>query len=216
MKRVALQFSVTKGLSGLCAPNTRKKANKMIRNVALILGSLSVLAACASTPEREGEKDIAPVAESTSAVETPSIGSANPLADPDPDEYSGRVDGGSDIINLRDGMIDQAGDTVNFAFDSSALSSQARRTLKQIAIYIQTNDEVNNIVVEGHADERGTREYNLALGDRRAVSVKKYLVGLGLDPKRITTISYGKERPLDPAHTEAAWAKNRRAVVVIN
>ena len=73
-----------------------------------------------------------------------------------------------------------------------------------------------NIIVEGHCDERGTTEYNLALGERRATETKKYLVELGVPEGRIKTISYGEERPLDPGHTEAAWAKNRRAQFVLN
>jgi peptidoglycan-associated lipoprotein len=71
------------------------------------------------------------------------------------------------------------------------------------------------ITVEGHADERGTAEYNLALGERRAVAVKTYLVSLGVAPDRVRTVSYGKEFPFDPGHDEAAWAKNRRAHFVI-
>ncbi len=71
------------------------------------------------------------------------------------------------------------------------------------------------VVVEGHADERGTREYNLALGERRASSVKDYLIALGIDPSRVETISYGKERPVALGHDEESWAKNRRSVSVI-
>ena len=72
------------------------------------------------------------------------------------------------------------------------------------------------IVVEGHADERGTREYNLALGERRANSVRDYMIALGVDPNRVKTISYGKERPVDPASNEDAWERNRRAVTVVD
>ena len=71
------------------------------------------------------------------------------------------------------------------------------------------------ITIEGHADERGTAEYNLALGERRASAVREYLVSLGVDSQRIRIVSYGEEQPADPGHTEAAWAKNRRAVSVI-
>ena len=72
------------------------------------------------------------------------------------------------------------------------------------------------MTIEGHTDERGTREYNLALGERRANAAKNYLVALGIDPSRILTISYGEERPVDPGNNEAAWAQNRRAVTVVN
>ena len=73
-----------------------------------------------------------------------------------------------------------------------------------------------SVTVEGHCDERGTREYNLALGERRAASVKNYLVALGVDPSRISTLSYGKERPLAMGHDEAAWSQNRRGVSILN
>ena len=72
------------------------------------------------------------------------------------------------------------------------------------------------LTIEGHCDERGTIEYNLALGERRANAVKNYLINYGINPKRLSTISYGKERPLDPRSNEEAWAKNRRAAFVIN
>jgi peptidoglycan-associated lipoprotein len=101
---------------------------------------------------------------------------------------------------------------VTFSFDSASLSSEAREQLATIADKIRESG-ASNIAVEGHCDERGTREYNLALGDRRAVAVKKYLVGLGVSSSKLTTISYGKERPKNPAHTDEAWAENRRGVV---
>ena len=104
-------------------------------------------------------------------------------------------------------------DKVFFAYDSAALSQQAQAALKDVAAYMKAKN-VRVITVEGHCDERGTREYNLALGDRRAVSVKRYLASLGVSGKSITTISYGKERPFDAAHTEFAWTKNRRSVIV--
>ena len=90
--------------------------------------------------------------------------------------------------------------------DAAALQSQAQ----YLARYPQIS-----ITVEGHADERGTREYNLALGERRANSAKNYLVGLGVDPARISTVSYGKERPVALGSNEQAWAQNRRAVSVV-
>jgi peptidoglycan-associated lipoprotein len=77
------------------------------------------------------------------------------------------------------------------------------------------NNSQEKIVIEGHCDERGTAEYNIALGERRAKSVKRYLINLGVDSSQLSTISYGEERPADPGHNEAAWAKNRRAEFVI-
>ena len=99
---------------------------------------------------------------------------------------------------------------VNFDFDKFNLTAGARDILKKHAEWLNKNTDVM-VVVEGHCDERGTAEYNLALGERRAGAAAKYLTDTGIDAKRIKTVSYGFERPLDPGHNEEAWAKNRRA-----
>jgi peptidoglycan-associated lipoprotein len=112
-------------------------------------------------------------------------------------------------------LVVNVGDRVFFDFDSYSLRPDARATLEKEAQWMQQNPRVT-VTIEGHADERGTREYNLALGERRANSVRDYLVALGVDPNRIKTVSYGKERPVDPRSTEEAWAKNRRGVMVVN
>jgi len=98
---------------------------------------------------------------------------------------------------------------IYFDFDKSNLKPEAQEVLKRKAAYLQSNPNAKAII-EGHCDERGTNEYNLALGDRRASSAKKFLVNLGIADSRLKTISYGEERPLDPAHNEAGWSKNRR------
>ena len=98
---------------------------------------------------------------------------------------------------------------IYFAFDSAALTSMARETLKRKAAWLNENGGFM-VTVEGHTDERGTNEYNLALGERRAESARAYLVDLGVSASRLSTISYGEERPLDPRSNEEAWAKNRR------
>ncbi len=103
---------------------------------------------------------------------------------------------------------------IHFAFDSSALDATAQEILKKKAAYLQAHPDVR-VIIQGHCDERGTVEYNLALGERRAQAAKTFLVNLGIDPNRLETISYGEERPLDPGHNEAAWAKNRRDQFVI-
>jgi peptidoglycan-associated lipoprotein len=107
------------------------------------------------------------------------------------------------------------GDRVFFAYDSYELTTPAQATLERQATWLKTYPGVT-IVVEGHCDERGTREYNLALGERRAAAVANYLVALGVDPNRIQTISYGKERPAVDGHDETAWSQNRRGVTVPN
>jgi peptidoglycan-associated lipoprotein len=98
---------------------------------------------------------------------------------------------------------------IHFNFDQFTLTPEARDILSKNATFIQNHPGVK-VVVEGYCDERGSDEYNLALGQRRADAAKKYLITLGISPNRLSTISYGEERPLDPAHNEAAWAKNRR------
>jgi peptidoglycan-associated lipoprotein len=98
---------------------------------------------------------------------------------------------------------------IHFDFDKYDIKKEAQEVLKEIAAYLKANPEIR-IIIEGHCDERGTREYNLVLGMRRAQAAKKYLVDLGIDEKRIETISYGKDRPLIDEHNENAWAKNRR------
>ena len=104
---------------------------------------------------------------------------------------------------------------IYFSYDSSAITDFAQRVLVEKAEWLRANPAAT-IVIEGHCDERGTSEYNLALGDRRANTVKNYLANLGIAANRMRTISYGEERPADPAHTEAAWAKNRRAHFVLD
>ena len=107
------------------------------------------------------------------------------------------------------------GDRVFFDFDKFDLQPVARGTLERQAAWLKRYPAAR-VVVEGHCDERGTREYNLALGERRATASKNYLVALGVEASRITTISYGKEKPAVPGSNEAAWSQNRRAVTVVS
>jgi len=103
---------------------------------------------------------------------------------------------------------------VNFDFDSFELSSVAKTILKDKALWLEENANAH-VLIEGHCDDRGTTEYNIALGERRAIAAQKYLINLGISESRLSTISYGEERPLDSAATEDAWAKNRRAHFVV-
>jgi peptidoglycan-associated lipoprotein len=108
-----------------------------------------------------------------------------------------------------------AGDRVFFAFDRSDITPEARQTLARQADWLRRYPNVT-VTIEGHCDERGTREYNLALGERRAQAVKNVLVAMGIPPGRISTISYGKERPAVVGSSEEAYAQNRRAVTTVN
>ena len=104
-------------------------------------------------------------------------------------------------------------DRVFFATNKSSLTTASRATLRKQATYLRKNKNLN-VTIEGHADERGTREFNLALGERRANAAKDYLMTYGISGKRISVISYGKEKPVNPASTPLAWSQNRRSVTV--
>ena len=104
--------------------------------------------------------------------------------------------------------------TVHFAFDSSAIKASEKSNLEAVAAALKS-DASTKLLIEGNADERGTEEYNRALGERRALAAREALAKDGIDPARIRTVSFGKDKPVDPASNEAAWAKNRRADFVL-
>ena len=112
-------------------------------------------------------------------------------------------------------LVVNVGDRVFYGFDKSNLDATARATLEKQAAWLKNFGNVS-ITIEGHCDERGTREYNLALGERRANSAKDFLVALGISPNRIKTISYGKEKPVALGHDEASWSQNRRGVTTVS
>ena len=125
-------------------------------------------------------------------------------------QMQGDVYTGTDTVEyLADGVPDR----VFFATNESILTTRSRDTLRKQAAWLRENSEVT-VVLEGHADERGTREYNLALGERRANAAKDYLMTYGVSSNRISVISYGKERPVDSGSNPLAWSKNRRSVTV--
>ena len=111
-------------------------------------------------------------------------------------------------------LVVNVGDRVFFDFDQYSVRQDQRAVLDRQAAWLKKYPEVT-VTVEGHADERGTREYNIALGNRRATAAKNYLVALGINPNRVQTISYGKERPAVAGSNEQAWSQNRRAVTVV-
>lgn len=111
-------------------------------------------------------------------------------------------------------LVQNVGDRIFFDTDRSTLTDTARATLTKQAQWLQAHPTVN-VVVSGNCDERGTEDYNLALGQRRAVTDAKFLVAQGVNPSRLQTISYGKDRPVDPGNTPEAWAKNRNAITQV-
>ncbi len=125
-------------------------------------------------------------------------------------ELQGDVYTGTDTVEyLAAGVADR----VFFATNESVLTTASRETLRKQAAWLRKNSSIN-VVLEGHADERGTREYNLALGERRANAAKDYLMTYGISSDRISVISYGKERPVDSGSNALSWSKNRRSVTV--
>ena len=125
-------------------------------------------------------------------------------------QMQGDVYTGTDSVEyLASGVPDR----VFFATNETVLTTASRETLRKQASWLRKNSDIN-VVLEGHADERGTREYNLALGERRANSAKDYLMTYGISSDRISVLSYGKERPVDSGSSPLAWSKNRRSVTV--
>ena len=159
--------------------------SKIFKNTLLLLAACLVLSACATKKEVNTSTDIQGQMQS--------------------DVYTG-----TDTVEyLADGVPDR----VFFATNESILTTASRETLRAQAAWLRKNSSIN-IVLEGHADERGTREYNLALGERRANSAKDYLMTYGISSDRISVLSYGKERPVDGGSSPLAWSKNRRSVTV--
>ncbi|WP_022729575.1 peptidoglycan-associated lipoprotein Pal [Fodinicurvata sediminis] len=158
-----------------------------------------LLAACQSTPSESDS------ASSDASASGSGSGSGSSLTQ----DNLGSADPGT-----QEDLEQRIGDRVFFDFDSSSVRQDQRRTVELLAEWMQRYDNVQ-LSIEGHADERGTREYNLALGERRANSVEEMLVALGVPQSRLRTISYGKERPAEIGSNEAAWAANRRAEFVV-
>ena len=165
--------------------------------LAAVLVCLLLVTACARTEPGDP----------TLAADRPAAGAG--------DGAFGAASGGRFDPGSQQALAAEAGDTVYFAFDSATLRPESQQVVRQQASWLDANPGAR-VTIAGHADERGTREYNLALGDRRANAVRSYLIGLGITPARIDTISYGEERPAVAGSNEQAWARNRRAVTTID
>jgi peptidoglycan-associated lipoprotein len=183
----------------------------MIARFVPVVAALLLLAAC-STSE-ESLSDTAGAA--GAGAGTSGLGSSDMGAGNGSGLGAGTNLAGNTVPGTQADLEVNVGDRVFFGFDSSALDDTGRQTVERQAAWLQQFPAVT-VTVEGHTDARGTTEYNLALGERRANAVKSYMSSLGVDPARVLTISYGKERLADPASTEEAHALNRRAVTVVN
>ncbi|MDC3083051.1 peptidoglycan-associated lipoprotein Pal [Pelagibacteraceae bacterium] len=159
------------------------------------------VAACATTP-----KDSADSSGSGSSSSGSDVSSEGTITE---------TVGSGIVSGSQEDLIVNVGDRVFFGYDSSDLDSDALELLQDQVAWLKQNSDVS-VTIEGHCDERGTREYNLALGEKRAQAVKNYLIGLGINPDRVSTISYGKERPAVVGSNDGAWAQNRRSVTIVN
>jgi peptidoglycan-associated lipoprotein len=168
-----------------------------------MIAALTLVAACETAPTDSGDSS------GSGATSQASSSSGS----------GGSVSSSNSGTNVQPGsqedLVLNVGDRVFFGFDQYNLTAEARSTAQRQAEWLNANPSVT-VSIEGHADERGTREYNLALADRRATALKNYLVTLGVSSSRVETISYGKERPVALGHNDEAWSQNRRGVMVVN
>ena len=171
--------------------------------IKLLASALLVffLAACSTTP-----KD---TADSSGSGSTTTSSDVSTSGETESTESTSSIEPGS-----QEDLIVNVGDRVFFGYDSSELDSDAQELLQDQVAWMKQHDV--SVTIEGHCDERGTREYNLALGEKRAQSVKNYLISLGVDSSRVSTVSYGKERPAVVGSNEGAWSQNRRSVTIVN
>ncbi len=176
-----------------------------IRNFLLMSAALVSLAACSS--------------DETADASLNGLQGGGQLAGTDGMNGMGANGTGAPVNGVTPGtqqdLVVNVGDRVFFGYDQSDISGEGKATLDRQAAWLKQYPSVT-VTIEGHADERGTREYNLALGERRAASVKSYLLSQGIEASRINTISYGKERPAVTDASPSGWAQNRRGVTVVN
>lgn len=164
---------------------------KLVLKLAGVAGSVVLLSACASTNNGVN------------------------VAESDPGAYDTGAGPSGAIPGSQEDLEQNAGHRVFFSYNQYTLTPQAQATLARQAAWLKQYPE-SRILVSGNCDERGTREYNLALGARRAEAARAYLASLGVDSARVTTVSYGKERPIDPRSTDEAWSLNRNATTTIS
>jgi peptidoglycan-associated lipoprotein len=185
------------------------KKDRIFKGVLMVLViSLLMVAGCSS------KKSV--ITSDTGREQETSTGTATDQQDTLKDQYGAQREGLDQSVDLEK-MAQKKSPVrdIHFDFDSSSIRPDAREILKTNADYFMKN-RVSSITIEGHCDEQGTAEYNMALGERRAQETKKYLVYLGVKESLLKTVSFGEENPLDPASNEEAWAKNRRAHFVVN
>ena len=173
----------------------------MNKKIIAIIGAVSLLSACETASQKV-------VSGTTASSSAPASSSAKSSVDKKKSLFAAAKQTAADKLIA-------VGDRVLFDYDSAKLDSSAKILLDAQSRFLRANTDLN-FIVEGHCDERGTREYNLALGEQRATAVRDYLVIQGIDADRIKVISYGKEKPAVVGSNNMAWSKNRRAVTIID
>ena len=172
----------------------------MNKKIIALIGAVSLLSACETASQK--------VVSGTSASSTSGSASASSSVDKKKSLFAASKQTAADKLIA-------VGDRVLFDYDSAKLDTSAKILLDAQSRFLRANTDLN-FIIEGHCDERGTREYNLALGEQRATAVRDYLVIEGIDPDRLRVISYGKEKPAVIGANDMAWSKNRRAVTTID
>jgi peptidoglycan-associated lipoprotein len=180
----------------------------MKKNIIALIGAVSLLTACETASQKVMSNSSANDSKASSSSSSSSSGSSSSVGNANKSLFAKTKQTAADKLVA-------VGDRVLFDYDSASLDSSAKILLDGQSRFLRVNTDLN-FIVEGHCDERGTREYNLALGEQRATAVRDYLVIQGIDPDRIKVISYGKEKPAVVGSNGMAWSKNRRAVTIIN
>ena len=180
----------------------------MFQRLLAICAVAFLFTACETASNVAGDSSSGSTSSSATAAGTASSSASNSV--------SSSASSSTTATQMSDAeKLAQVGNTVYFGFDSSELATEAQAILDRQAAFLNVNPTIV-VTIEGHADERGTREYNLALGDRRAVAVRDYLLDKGVNAARVRTVSYGKERPAVSGSNEGSWEFNRRAATVLN
>ncbi len=170
-------------------------------NLPIMIVAAFVLAACSTASEEAADSGSSGAADTPAATQSAPEPQVSRATGPEPGSQAD--------------LVANVGDRVFFDFDKFSLKPESRGSVERWSAWLKTYPAVT-VTLEGHADERGTREYNLALGERRANAAREYMVSLGIDPNRLKVVSFGKERPAVIGSTDTAYAQNRRSVMIVN
>ncbi len=185
----------------------------MLQRLIALAAVAFFVAACETASQTS--TDSAGESSSSTASSSASTSSSSGSSGSSSSSSSGTASSSSAAVDSAADKLAAVGNTVYFGYDSAVLDGNSQATLFRQAAFLKGNPSLT-VTIEGHCDERGTREYNLALGERRAAAARDYLLAQGVDPARIRVISYGKERPVAAGSNETSWSKNRRAATVLN